>query len=115
MELQTFQAVYLPVSYEPNAGSVELKSLQEGFKLMGLREKDVITLPLPKATVYMSGKHQRAKKADLENRGASLVVRTAGMKDMGVWGPALVVQKDNKYSSMPATVVQKKAARKKRS
>ena len=80
MELQTFQAVYLPVSYEPSAGSVELKSLQEGFDLMGLREKDVIALPLPKATVYMSGKHQRAKKHALENRGASLVVRTVGIR-----------------------------------
>lgn len=115
MELQTFQAVYLPVSYEPNAGSVELKSIQEGFDLAGLREKDVIALPLPKATVYMSRKLQRTKKPDLENRSASLVVRTSGMKDMGVWGPALVVQKDNKYSSMPAPVVQKKVARKRRS
>ena len=114
MELQTFQAVYLPVSYEPNTGSVELKSLQEGFDLMGLREKDVIALPLPKATVYMSGTHQRAKKPDLENKGASLVVRNAGLKDLGVWGPALVVHRDNKYSPVPAPVVQKKA-RKKRS
>lgn len=113
MKLQTFHAVYLPVSYEPNAGSLELRSLKEGFALMGLRERDVIPLPLPKNTVYMSRKHQRAQKPGQENRGASLVVRAAGLRDLGIWGPALVVPRADIHTSEPTTVVPKKVTRRK--
>ena len=101
MEKQLIQAVYLPVSYEVNAGSVELSSLQEGFALAGLKKSDVISLPLPKATVYMSRRLQRARPPAKENRGASLVVQTAGLKGIGIWGPVLVVKAENTYAAIP--------------
>ena len=101
MEKQLIQAVYLPVSYEVNTGSVELSSLQEGFTLAGLKKSDVISLPLPRATVYMSRKLQRARPPAKENKGASLVVQTAGLKGIGIWGPVLVVNDENRYAALP--------------
>lgn len=116
MEKQIIHAVYLPVSYEVNTGSVELSSLQEGFTLAGLKKSDVISLPLPRATVYMSRKLQRARSPAKENRGASLVVQTAGLKGIGIWGPVLVVNDENKYAALPEEPSQplKKRARTKK-
>jgi len=111
MEKQSIQAVYLPVSYEVNAGAVELSSLQEGFKLAGLKKTDVISLPLPKTTVYMSRKLQRERPSSKENKGASLVVQTAGLKGMAVWGPVLVVTGENRYAAVPKRLPPQKKVR----
>ena len=101
------QAVYLPVSYEPSSGLVELTSLQEGFKLMGVREDDVTTLPLPESTVYMSRslqrhskKSARSKKSVQVNKGATMVVQSAGLAGLNIWGPALVVKGLNRLTAM---------------
>lgn len=93
------QAVYLPVSYEPSSGLVELTSIQEGFALMGLKEDDVTALPLPESTVYMSRSLQRSRKSAQVNKGAAIVVQSAGLAGLSIWGPILVVKGPNRLAS----------------
>lgn len=91
--MEHIQAVYLTPFYEPSTGAIELKSIQEGYQLLGVEESDILVLPLPnRAKMYMVNSLQREKSKDQVNQGASLIARSAGLANMCVWGPVLVVK-----------------------
>lgn len=96
---QNIQAVYLPVSYETSSGLVELTSLQEGFKLVGLKEDDVTSLPLPESTLYMSRASQLDREEGQVNKGATMLLRSVGLSNLTLWGSVLVVKGANRLIS----------------
>lgn len=84
------RAIFMPASYSPSQGEVEVDSLDEVLSLLGVETEDFDTLQVPgRGFMYLSRRAQQERGA--VNTAASFVINEFLPVKINLFGPVIFV------------------------